>query len=243
MRILVLSDVHANLPALEASLGAAGAFEALWNLGDTVGYGPWPNECVEIVKAHPQAIHLAGNHDRAATGRSGTEGFNAVAARAAEWTASILSKTSRVWLDELPSIAVSGAYTLAHGSPRMPELEYILSARQAAENFAWFETSYCLVGHTHRPMVVSEVGASATPALVIPEPETPYGMSQARMMLNPGSVGQPRDGDSRAAFATIDTASASIVFHRVAYDIERTLKAILAAGLPKVLGDRLAFGA
>src|SRR5215204_258162 len=145
MRVLVVSDIHGNLPALETVLSRAGQFDALWNLGDSVGYGPWPNECIDLVSSYANATHLAGNHDLAAIGKTSVEGFNPVAARAVLWTADQLTPAHQAWLASKPSLLVEEAVTLAHGSPRSPAFEYILSTAQASENFACFETPLCLV--------------------------------------------------------------------------------------------------
>ncbi|MGD9712016.1 MAG: metallophosphoesterase [Thermomicrobiales bacterium] len=242
MRILVLSDVHGNLPALETVLQQQLSFDRIWNLGDTVGYGPWPNECVALLRSYPGSVHLAGNHDLAATGQIPTSGFNPVAAAAATWTGRHLTDMNQVWLRGLDSIRVEGDVTLAHGSPRDPAMEYILTAAQAASMFPWFSTRTCFVGHTHRPMVAVDGISVNVEHPFTPRDKQSFDVSTMRALLNPGSVGQPRDGDSRAAFAVYDTEFARVTFHRVEYPIEITREAILDAGLPRSLGDRLLRG-
>ncbi len=242
MRILVLSDIHGNLPALEAVLQQPLRFDAIWNLGDTVGYGPWPNKCVELVRSYEGSIHLAGNHDLAATGQISTANFNPIAAAAAHWTAKQLSPENREWLRGLSSLRIEEPVTLAHGSPRDPASEYVISPRQAAALFPYFTTRSCFVGHTHKPMIAMDGISLTVDALFAPEDGQVFDLSLTRSMLNPGSVGQPRDGNANAAFGTFDTESAQFRFHRVSYRTDLTKAAIDRAGLPRQLGDRLSAG-
>jgi diadenosine tetraphosphatase ApaH/serine/threonine PP2A family protein phosphatase len=242
MRVLVLSDVHGNLPALEAVLKDAGPVDAIWNLGDTVGYGPWPNECVARVASLPESLHLSGNHDLASIGAVSTEGFNAIAAAAAQWTASILTDESRAWLRNQPSRRESGAFTLAHGSPRDPVSEYIFSADVAEVNFSHFSGSGCFVGHTHVPMIAVESILRQRRELFRPNDKQVFDLAHQRFIVNPGGVGQPRDGNPMAAYAIVATEPLTASFHRVGYAIVETQQAIEDAGLPKPLADRLALG-
>lgn len=242
MRVLVLSDIHGNLPALEAVFQQPLRFDAVWNLGDTVGYGPWPNECIDLIRSYPNSVHLAGNHDLAATGRTSTEWFNPVAAAATVWTASQLTSVHRHWLDNLVSLQTEGDVTLAHGSPRDPAFEYILNSSLAVEMFTHFSTRLCFVGHTHRPMIAMEGLSSTVDALFSPAAGQSMDLASSRALLNPGSVGQPRDGDPRAAFAIYDSDAQLIAFHRVEYDIALTQQKIHQAGLPQPLAHRLALG-
>ena len=242
MRVLVISDVHGNLPALETVLQQPISFDAIWNLGDTTGYGPWPNECAELIRSYPQSVHLAGNHDLAATGQISTDGFNPIAAAAAKWTFRNLDGDHREWLRGLSSLEVVDQATLAHGSPRDPAFEYITTSTLAADMFAYFQTRSCFVGHTHRPLIAVD-GISVT----VEKPFSPhdgqvFDLSSARSLLNPGSVGQPRDGDPRAAFGVFDMVTSQFSFHRVPYPIDLVQQAILAAGLPPQLGQRLSYG-
>lgn len=237
-----MSDIHGNLPALESVLSDAGQFDSLWNLGDTVGYGPWPNECIDLVKSYPTSVHLAGNHDLASIGKIPTDGFNAIAAEAATWTMSALTAGHRSWLAGLPSTTVSSGVTLAHGSPRSPVFEYILTSKLAAENFAHFETSLCFVGHTHVPMIAIEGISQVVPRPFKPDHQQSFDLKGIRAILNPGSAGQPRDYDPRAAYALLRLDAGTIEFRRVRYQVESTRQAIISAGLPKPLGDRLVIG-
>jgi diadenosine tetraphosphatase ApaH/serine/threonine PP2A family protein phosphatase len=242
MRVLIVSDIHGNLPALESVLGDAGSFDLLWNLGDTAGYGPWPNECIDLVRSYPDSIHLAGNHDLAAVGAISTDGFNAIAADAAHWTLRTLSEEHREWLANLPSIHTDDHVTLAHGSPRAPAFEYIITSRLASENFAHFSTPLCFVGHTHVPMIVVEGVSPAVERPFKPEQRQSFALAGVRAIINPGSVGQPRDGDPRAAYAILRLDIQTVEFRRVPYPISSTRQSIIDAGLPKALGDRLLLG-
>jgi predicted phosphodiesterase len=240
VRIAIVSDIHANLQAFEAVLAHAGRVEALWCLGDTVGYGPHPNECVALLRSY-EHLAVAGNHDLAACGQMATDDFNAAAAQAAHWTAEQLSTASRTFLTELPMVMMEGDFTLVHGSLRWPEWEYLLSSEQAQAHLELQQTPYSLVGHTHLPMVCESDGASS-PRLAPATDGQRVALGERRMILNPGGVGQPRDGDPRACYALYDSDEACVTYHRVAYDIEATQAAMRAAGLPAWLIERLSSG-
>lgn len=243
MRYLVLSDIHSNLAALEAVLAAAGEIDATWCLGDTVGYGPQPNECCERVRGLPQLRCIAGNHDWGALGKLDLSGFNEEARQAAEWTAAQLSAANRAWLDGLPERIEVEGFTLVHGSPRHPIWEYILNPAIAQANMAYFETLTCLVGHTHVPAVFWEAGLrNVTAPVTLPEPNEPFSYRAVRAIVNPGGVGQPRDGDPRASFMLLDPGEGTLELRRVPYDIEETQRRMRAAGLPEPLALRLSYG-
>ena len=242
MRIGVVSDVHSNLDALQAVLDDMGPVDQVWCLGDIVGYGPEPNECVGVLAGLPH-LAVAGNHDSAAIGRIGTDDFNPYAAAAARWTMDELSAETRAYLSQLPLIATSGEFTLAHGSPRDPTWEYVLSASAADANFGYFESRFCFVGHTHVPSVFSQTAdGNVLARQIFGDDELDLGQSGSRVILNPGSVGQPRDGDPRAAYLLWDPETLAVSWRRVAYDLERTQALIRAASLPSVLWQRLSFG-
>ncbi len=244
MRVLVLSDIHANLVALEAVLNDAhGAYDAIWCLGDTVGYGPEPDECVKRVRSLG-AITVIGNHDWAALGRMDVEDFNPEARRAVMWTRDHLSDASIAWLTALPTEPIAiGNFTLTHASPRDPIWEYVLYPSTAAANLEYFTTSFCLVGHTHVPVLHVLAQGENKVRLVAPTFGTGMVLKDNwRAILNPGSVGQPRDNDRRAAYALLDTDSGVWETRRVDYMIEVTQNRMRQAGLPERLINRLAFG-
>jgi predicted phosphodiesterase len=243
MRVALVSDVHANLAAFQAVLAhaaAGGRVDALWCLGDTVGYGPYPNECLAQLRRYEHRA-VAGNHDLAACGRMGTEEFNEAAAEAARWTSEQLESGQRAYLGALPLVACEGDFTLVHGSLRWPEWEYLLSGEQAQAHFELQRTPYSLVGHSHLPFVCEE-RPSASPVLRPAEDGERVELGETRLILNPGGAGQPRDGDPRAPYALYDDDARTVTFHRIEYDIPATQQAMEAAGLPSWLSERLAYG-
>ncbi len=241
MRVLVISDIHANLTALEAVLAEAGEIEAAWCLGDLVGYGPDPNECVRRVKALPELRCILGNHDAAALGQIDSDAFNPEARKALLWTQRAMDDGSLAFLRSLPEKLELEQVTLAHGSPRQPVWEYLLDTHTATRSFDHFNTPFCFVGHTHLPVVFQ-----------LPEdrrfahkrdPEAGERLTLApRAILNPGSVGQPRDHDPRAAFAIFHPDEQVWEFRRVAYDIAAVQARMKAADLPERHIARLAGG-
>jgi len=242
VKVLLVSDVHANLVALEAVLTAAPSVDAIWNLGDTVGYGPRPHECLELLSGLGAAPVLAGNHDLACIGAVDLAEFNPVAQAACRWTAGRLGPEDRAHLAALPSSTTEDGVTLAHASPRDPVWEYVASASIAAANFPLFETRVCFVGHTHRPLRATlDPGTRSVDVYPLGDQET-VDLLAGRHLLNPGSVGQPRDGDPRAAFAVLDTDRGTLTARRAAYDVRRTQAQMAAAGLPPVLAARLSRG-
>ena len=243
MRILLISDIHANLVALQAVLEHAKPFDAIWCLGDVVGYGPDPNECIETLKQY-DSLCLAGNHDWAVLDKVDLEEFNPDARRAAEWTRAQLTPANMEWLHRLPERVPTQAekFTLVHGSPRYPIWEYVLTAAVARINFDFFDTHTCLVGHTHQPVIYRyDVSTYSASAESLPE-HTPIDLAPDRMMINPGSVGQPRDGDPRSAFAILDLDEMTITHHRIEYDIQATQQQMEKFDLPLRLITRLSYG-
>jgi len=243
VRVVIISDIHANLPAFEAVLRHAeggGRIDALWCLGDTVGYGPHPNECIALLRRYEHRA-VAGNHDLAACGKMGTEEFNEAAATAARWTAEQLSDTAREYLQGLPMVASEGDFTLVHGSLRWPEWEYLLSSEQAQVQFELQKTPHSIVGHSHLPFICRE-SASGGPALLPAQDGERLELGEGRLILNPGGAGQPRDGDPRASYALYDSDARAVTYHRVEYDIAATQEAMRAARLPAWLIERLSQG-
>jgi len=242
MRIAVLSDIHSNLAALEAVLGSLGTVDAVWHLGDVVGYGPEPDGVVQRLR-DVAAVGVRGNHDDAACGGTTIESFNVDARAAAEWTRARIGKETRTYLAALPElIAPAGSgFTLVHGSPRHPIWEYLDSPWAAEQNLALLETPHCFVGHTHVPIVFRQRRHGGIAATEVP-PESHLRLDDRRVVLNPGSVGQPRDGNPAASYLILDTAEGLATWRRVAYDIGATQAAMKAAGLPPRLIRRLSFG-
>ena len=240
MRIAVLSDIHSNLVALDAILAHAGAVDGVWHLGDVVGYGPDPDGVVARL-AEVGARGVRGNHDAAALGGPEIEWFNPEARTAVEWTRDTIAPATRHWLSALPERLVVGDVTLVHGSPRDPLREYITDAAVARANLAHFATPYALHGHTHVP--VAFVEDDGRMGVVAPPSGAALTLAGVRSLVNPGSVGQPRDGDPRASYLVFDADASVATWHRVVYDIAPGQAAIRAAGLPDRLAARLGVGA
>jgi predicted phosphodiesterase len=232
MRTLIISDIHANLTALETVLKHAGEVERAWCLGDVVGYGPNPNECIERIQNLPNVTCIFGNHDAAAIGQIDIRTFNPEARISIEWLQSQLTEESLAFLRGLPEKVNIDQATLAHGSPRQPVLEYLLDTQAATENFEHFETDYCFVGHTHLPVVFHLKTNDYISRLSIPVANKQTEL-KVRTIINPGSVGQPRDRDPRAAYAIFDSNNNTWDYHRVEYDIPAIQKLMNAAGLPE----------
>jgi predicted phosphodiesterase len=250
MRALILSDIHGNLEALNAVLEAAAPFDVLWNLGDVVGYGASPNEVIDLIRPAAQ-LNVRGNHDRVCCGLTSALGFNPVARAAATWTHDELTADNLAWLRAVPQGPLQpdqpAGVTLAHGSP-LNEDQYILSMRDAWAPLQQMPTAITFIGHTHlqggfsqkehdwhelRPQYKTRNEADSWTIAIPPG---------TRHLINPGSVGQPRDNDWRAAFAIYDTDAAEIVYHRVPYDLTAAQGRILMAGLPERLAARLREG-
>jgi diadenosine tetraphosphatase ApaH/serine/threonine PP2A family protein phosphatase len=241
MRILLLSDIHANFAALEAVLRAAPPHDGVWCLGDVVGYGPKPNECVARLR-QLEVLTLTGNHDQAALGNVPLELFRDTARQALEWTRRALTADTAAWLAARPTTHQLRAYdlTLVHASPRDPLWEYIDKPKTAYENMAYLKTAYGFFGHTHQPAAYHLL----RDGMLVKQSVTP-GMPLSldlKFLFNPGSVGQPRDGDPRAAFALYDSTAGTVTLHRVAYDVAATQRAMQQALLPIRLAERLEKG-
>ena len=241
MRVAVLSDIHSNLVALDAVLAHAGTVDAVWQLGDVVGYGPDPDGVVARL-IEVGAVGVRGNHDAAALGGPEIEWFNPEARAAAEWTRDTVDGTTRAWLSALPERHLIDRMTLVHGSPRDPIREYVSSAGIALENLAVLETDFGLHGHTHVPIAFC-LGPDERLRVVAPGDGGTIELDGQRALINPGSVGQPRDGDPDASYLVLDPDTVTVTWHRVSYDIAAVQAAIRAAGLPGRLADRLAYGA
>jgi len=247
MRTLIVGDIHSNLIALQAVLADAeerGGFDRVWCLGDTVGYGPDPRPCLELLRRY-SLLAVAGNHDQAATGQLGVEEFNGPAAEAALWTAHQLTEEDRGFLGGLPLTTTSGEFTLVHGSLREPIWEYLLSEESALATFQLLSTRYCLVSHSHIPFICQE--NQGDPTFVDFTEDQEFLLNEERQdgdrwIINPGSVGQPRDRDPRPSYAIYDSDQGAISRHRVSYDIGETQERMRQARLPQRLIDRLDYG-
>jgi len=242
MRYAVLSDVHANLEALEAVLEDARGqgVEGFVCLGDFVGYGPDPNACVERLRGLV-AVALVGNHDLAALGRLDAGRFNLFARAALEWTRTQLSPSVRAFLEGLRPRETLEDLLLVHASPQNPVEEYILDWETADDNFRAEEFSVCLFGHTHVPVHFAHDGQRTYVFPLSPDTVVPLEPG-LRHLVNVGSVGQPRDGDARAAYAVLDTSARTVELRRVPYPIEAVQAKMQARGLPRPLWERLAEG-
>ena len=246
MRYLVLSDIHANLEALEACLADAARrrYDRVLVLGDLIGYGADPNAVVDRVRQLSPAGIVRGNHDKIAFGMEEAEGFNLVARNAAQWTLDALTPDNRQWLVELPQgpCAIDDLVEICHGSP-YDEDAYVFDELDARRSLKVSSRPLCLFGHTHYPITFELDGTMF-------DSRGPAAASEARLdlrenvkyLLNPGSVGQPRDGDPRAAYALVDTDARSVHLMRLVYPVEAAQAKVIAAGLPEVLARRLAAG-
>lgn len=242
MRTLIISDVHANLTALNAVLEDAGTFERVWCLGDLVGYGPDPNSCIERVAALPGLRCVKGNHDAAILGEIAIQTFNFEARASLTWLASQLSSTNLAWLAGLDERLAFDQISLAHGSPRNPIWEYIMDLETARENMRRFDTHICLVGHTHLPRIYQMEGDNPQSTRLYRMPMDEPFTVEHKSIINPGSVGQPRDNDPRAAYLIHDDSNDHWTFKRIEYDVKQVQERILAAGLPERHAYRLKDG-
>jgi diadenosine tetraphosphatase ApaH/serine/threonine PP2A family protein phosphatase len=240
MRVAVISDVHANFHALEAVLRAIddASVDAVWCLGDTVGYGPRPNDCCDAVRERAD-LCLVGNHDLVALGELTVSDFNDEAAAAAIWTSTVLTRPSEAFLRSLPPQAEADGAQLFHASARDPVWEYILTAEAARATLELTAAPVVLVGHSHVALALTLTGDEVQGGLA---PDGAEVELAGRWLLNPGSVGQPRDGDPRAAWLLLDFAGKRAAFHRVRYPVDRTQAEMREAGLPPLLVNRLERG-
>ena len=242
MRALVLSDIHANFEALTAVLDDAltrGGFDAIWCLGDLVGYGPDPGPCLELLGTYDM-LAVTGNHDMVAARKMSAEDFNGAAREAIRWTAEQLTDQEREFLAGLPEVTEVQDFTLVHGSLRAPVEEYLLGPEAGEATLRRMKTRFCLVGHSHIPFICRETRGPPlfhqfTEGRVFP-------LGQERLIINPGCVGQPRDRDPRPSYAIYDSEAATVERHRVDYSIPVTQQKMREANLPEYLIDRLEHG-
>jgi len=243
MRYAIIGDIHANLAAFNAVLADIthrGGVEKVWCLGDIIGYGPDPHECIKLLR-QTDHVCVAGNHDWAAIGKVATSEFNLDAAAACHWTAEQLDSEDIEYLGNLPLTVQEGDFTLVHGSPREPIWEYLTSTSIAEENFSYFKSKFCLVGHSHVPLVFSysESGDCSSNQF---GSNVGLALGRNRLIINPGGVGQPRDGDPQASYAIYDSETSQVRLYRVPYDIQATQDRMMERKLPVRLVARLSYG-
>ncbi len=242
MRSLIVADIHSNLEAFRSVVDDAenrGGFDDIWSVGDVVGYGPDPAACIDLLRQYDHR-RVVGNHDLAAIGKLSLEAFNVYGAAAARWTTAQLTEDHVSYLRETPFSFELEDFTVVHGSPRDPIWEYLVSSSIAKANFRHFKTSRCLVGHSHLPFICRPQGDNAV-FLAFPL-DRPVALGNDRVIINPGGVGQPRDGDPRASYAIYDWGEGLIWHHRAEYDIPTTQRKMSERGLPRYLADRLSHG-
>jgi predicted phosphodiesterase len=244
MRYGVFADVHSNLEALEAVLAfyKKERVQAFLCIGDIVGYGPNPNECIQLLSALNKIQITAGNHDYAVVGLKELTWFNSFASRSLVWTRRQLKEENRNFLMRLPRLVDGSVYTLAHGSPRDPVDEYLLTARQYLDNLPHFRTPVCFIGHTHVPSVFYTDSLGMIQHTALADGETYKLDAQAKTIVNVGSVGQPRDGDPRACAMIYDTDKMELRVRRIKYDVEAVQQKMREARLPLFLIERLGYG-
>jgi predicted phosphodiesterase len=242
MRYGLISDIHANREALEVVLARLAGAEGFICLGDLVGYGPEPNECVTRVRELPNLICIAGNHDLAAVGKYPSQGFNPNARNAIDWTAAQLTEDNRNFLAALPLVVAKPPFTLVHGALPDP-MEYVLSQWEARQTLAEMPTPHGLIGHTHvAEYYFQSDGHLSAEKQFLGEGEELRLLAGTRYLINCGSVGQPRDGNPRASCCLLDEEGGALTLYRLEYDIDQTQQKMLAAGLPDYLIQRLAAG-
>jgi predicted phosphodiesterase len=238
MQVAVISDIHANFPALTAVLGGIDetGVDEIWCLGDLVGYGPDPDACVAAVNARA-AVCLAGNHDMVVTDAIDIAVFASDAGTAARWTAATITAETMAILRELSPSGERAGVELYHASIRDPVWEYVIDNHTAAVCLELQSSQLALIGHSHVPLLYGYAGGEFVAGLAPADTEMTF--AGGPFLLNPGSVGQPRDGDPRAAYLLLDFERETATWKRVTYDIAATQKSIAAVGLPRRLGTRL----
>ena len=243
MKALIVSDIHSNLEAFESVISDAedrGGFDEMWSLGDLVGYGPDPGAVIELLRQFKHKA-VVGNHDLASIDKLSLEAFNPDAKEANIWTAGRLTDDQMEYLDLQPKKLEFGEFCLVHGSPRDPVWEYVVSNSAAVASFNHFDTQRCLVGHSHIPFICRPKTADLT-EFRAPALDDAVPLNNDRMIINPGGVGQPRDGDPRASYAVYDSVDETITHHRTEYDISTTQEKMREHELPEFLIDRLTYG-
>ena len=243
MKALIVSDIHSNLEAFQSVLNDANSrsgFDEIWSLGDLIGYGPDPSAVIDLLRQHEHKA-VIGNHDLASIDRLSLEAFNPHAKEANLWTGRQLEADERAFLDQQPQVIEEGEFLMCHGSPRDPVWEYVVSINAAVASFNHFDTYRCLLGHSHIPFICKPKGDNSAEFLT-PQLDVPLPLNTEKMIINPGGVGQPRDGDPRASYALYDSEPETVTHHRVEYDVEATQNKMREHQLPEILIERLEFG-
>lgn len=237
MKIGIISDIHGNLEAFEAVLQdiKLQKVDATWCLGDIVGYGANPNECIDLIRSN-NIICVMGNHEHVTSVVFDTDDYNPYAQDGISWTRSVLTKESRTYIAKLPLKLELGNFTLVHGSPKQP-FEYITSLWEAEQAIPYLKTRFCLIGHSHIPMVATFEDEKKKIRYV--KNRGRIALSNSTKFINPGSVGQPRDENPESSYMIYDSESNMVMNRRIKYDISKAQQKIIDAGLPKWLGDRL----
>jgi diadenosine tetraphosphatase ApaH/serine/threonine PP2A family protein phosphatase len=244
MRYAMLADIHGNLDAFNAVLEdieRRGGVDEYWCMGDIVGYGPEPHLCIAALRQLPN-LAVKGNHDLAAAGQTGLSVFNPDAAQALRWTRENLTEEDISYLKELPEKSQKEGFTILHGSPREPLWEYLVSISSATENFNYLKTHCCLIGHSHLPLLFKQKEEENGCSFIPFGEDIGQVLGKGRFIINPGSVGQARDGDPRASYAIYDGDAAVIKLHRIAYDINAVKLKMVRQNLPVRLVIRLEHG-
>ncbi|MFC1979108.1 metallophosphoesterase family protein [Chloroflexota bacterium] len=244
MLYAILGDIHSNLEAFRAvlkDLADKDGFDQIWCLGDVVGYGPDPCACIELLRRHAH-ICVAGNHDWASIERADISEFNLVAAYACLWTSKQLDSDDVDYLGNLPEVVSQGDFTIVHGSPRQPLWEYVLSASVANQNIDYFDTKYCLVGHSHVPLVYTYDEALHECKSIDISDGYSFKFAEQRLIINPGGVGQPRDGNPKASYMLYNSDAGTLSHHRIDYNFSKTQAKMTKHNLPDLLIERLAYG-
>jgi diadenosine tetraphosphatase ApaH/serine/threonine PP2A family protein phosphatase len=243
LKALIVSDIHSNIEAFQSVVDDAtrqGGFDEIWSLGDLIGYGPDPGAVIGLLRQHEHKA-VIGNHDLASIDKLSLEAFNPYAKAANLWNGKQLTSDERDFLDKQPQVIEEGEFVMCHGSPRDPVWEYVVSINAAVASFNHFDTHRCLLGHSHIPFICRPKGENSaefqTPQLGVPLP-----LNTDRMIINPGGVGQPRDGDPRASYALYDSGPETVTHYRVDYDIKTTQDKMRKYELPEFLIERLEFG-
>lgn len=245
MRLMVFSDIHGNLAALKAVLEDAGKRNVHRSicLGDIVGYGPFPNECLELIKSVPNCRSLAGNHDVATLWETSPYGMSSAAKEAILWTMDALTEENKTYLSQLPDRLDLFDMTFVHANPYNPKgWRYVMDRKYALRSFAATKSRHIFIGHSHRPLLIIRKHFFGVDILNGTDQDVHSFEDRKRRIINCGSVGQPRDRDPRASYLIYDSRRQQYEFHRVAYEIAETIRAIHAAGLPSILAQRLKKG-